>query len=194
MRTPGIFELVVTLVGHLAWPVAAGALGFLLLRELKSGLLQKVLRSGGSIEAWGTKITVEAVENAKVATASANVRLVKPVNPPDGGIDDWEKPTPYENVMLAWTDLASAVVAFAKVHGGFDDQRRVRENVDLLVEKKLIDPALGVAIRSAQSARNSIRRTGPQSVELEAADSYAETAYSLSQVLDALRASGIKHA
>lgn len=190
MASSGTFELFVDLVGHLAWPVAGGMLVVLLLRELKSGLLQKILKDGGSVEVWGAKVTVAAVEGVKIATASANVQLVKPIYLSGEAVDAEEALTPYEKVMTAWAELASGVVALAVGHGGFDDQRRARENVELLGEKGIMDAALQAAIRSAQSARNSIRGTGPASVGLDAANSYAETAYSLRQAVDALGWSG----
>lgn len=186
-----ILELAVTFVGHIAWPIVALIIGLKLVSELKSGLLAKIVRPGGTIEYAGVKLRVsEDTEQARHSVEALGIKLETPnyAEPVDAGpydpkIDDLP---PYEVVMTAWSDLAEIITQIAVRYKGYDDRRQVWANAEILRKKKVIDANTLEAVRDVQSARNSIRRTGE--VDRDTARSYARSAYSLKKAFEAIQA------
>jgi hypothetical protein len=184
-----VAQLLVTLVGYLAWPVVALIVGLMLVRKLEGGLLAKIVKPGGTIEYAGMKLTVSETEQAKQALESAGIAIELPnyVEPiMDGRGPSAENLSPYEIVMTAWSDLAEVITQIATSHDGYDDRRQVWSNVEILREAGVIDHNTEAAVRSVQAARNSIRRTG--SVTRETASDYAQSAYSLKRHFDGILA------
>jgi hypothetical protein len=117
---------ITTIIGHLAWPVTAIVLGLVFIKELKAGLLGKILPHGGSIEAGTFKFQTNA---ARQSARSAAVPVADSIEiEPEKGL------TPYDQVMDAWRQLAESVTAAAVRQGGVDDQRRIYANLDILRE------------------------------------------------------------
>jgi hypothetical protein len=181
-------KLLVSLVGYLAWPVVALIVGLSLIRELKGGLLAKIVQPGGTIEYGGMRLTVaEETEQAKHSVEALGIRLETPgyaEAEPDAYDPKVDSLDAYEIVMTAWSDLAEVITQLAVKHDGWDDRRQVWSNVEILRDAKVIDHNTEAAVRSVQQARNSIRQKGE--VSRETAKEYARTAYSLKKRFDEL--------
>ena len=180
-----VLELLVSLVGHIAWPLAAIVIGLKLLNEFRDGLIAKIVQPGGSIEYAGVKLKVsEQIEKAHAEVQAAGLEGAESEAPTiDSQFyeEDW---APYDIVMETWGELAGAVTRLAVKHGGKNDQRHAWSNVKLLEQKGVIDPAKAAATLSMQSARNSIRRTGD--VGIKGALDFAASASALSEYFDGL--------
>ena len=175
-----IFELLVSLVGYIAWPIAAIIIGFKLLHEIRDGLIAKVVQPGGSIEYAGVKLKVsEQIEKAHAEVQAAGLESQDANTLTIDSVFYEEDYTPYDMVMETWAELADAVTALAIKHGGKDDRRRVWENIKRLEQAAVIDSAKADATRSIQSARNSIRRTGE--VGIKGATDFAASANALTE-------------
>jgi hypothetical protein len=176
------FALVVELIGHIAWPIAAVVAVMFAVRKLEGGFVQKLLPTGGSLKYGEAEIVVRtAVENAQEAVQDTEALIVEPLYAIDSPNNAEENLSPYELVMTAWDELASVVTEAAVRHDGYDDLRQVWSNLEVLNEADLITRKEFNAVRSLQQARNSIRRS--QSVDDWSAKSYATNAHSLAQSL-----------
>ncbi|WP_293876637.1 MULTISPECIES: hypothetical protein [unclassified Sphingomonas] len=171
------------LAGQLAWPITALIIMIVLLKEIKSGIVTKIIPPGGSFR-YGDFTISREIQQAQQAIASTDVELETPdyAQPTHDEYDD-EQLTPYEIVMKSYSGMSTALAELASQHDGWNDQRYVRDNIELLLKKRVIDGGLFGAIRSSQQARNSIRRLGESAVTEEQARAYAETAYSAERAL-----------
>lgn len=167
-------EHITIIVGHLAWPVTIFALGLIVVRELKRGLLSKVLPDGGSIEAGGFKLQTYA---AKQHVRNAKIHL-----PDEIEIDPKKGLTPYDQVIDAWRELARAVTETAVKHGGIDDQRKINSNLDTLREKGAYDIEVLDGVGELFQARNSARKLGADSMAETDATAFVSTAKALTKV------------
>lgn len=168
--------------GQLAWPIAALVIMFVLLKEIKGGLVTKLIPPGGSFRYGEFRISRE-IEEGQEAIVTADVPLATPEYALPGNDDSSEHLTPYEIVMKAYSGMAAALVELASQHDGWADQRYVKDNIEWLLKKKVIDGGLFGAIRSSQRVRNSIRRLGEDAVTEADARAFAETAYSAERAL-----------
>lgn len=172
------------LIGKLAWPLTALILGFALLRELKGGVLGRIIPPGGSLR-YGEFSITNAIVAAKEALAGSDVPVLSPAYAETALSGNAEELNPYELVMTAYSGMAAAVAELAERYGGWNDQRYVWDNIDLLLKKKIIDQSLYDAIRSSQQNRNGVRKMGADSVDEAAARSFATIAYSAEHALRA---------
>jgi uncharacterized protein YutE (UPF0331/DUF86 family) len=182
-----LVESLVTLVGHLAWPLVALIVGLRLLAELKAGLITKIVNVGGSIEYAGLRLTVSEAADAKKSVESAGLVVETPTYaiPAQVGDDNWaDNLSPYELVMTSWNDLATVITKLAALHNGYEDKRQVWTNVEILRDKSVIPQAIYDAVRSVQAARNSIRHTG--NVDQETAISLAKSSFSLMKFFETI--------
>jgi hypothetical protein len=177
-------ELFVVLVGHLAWPIVVLLIAWKLIKELNSGLLAKIVRPGGTIEYAGMKLRVsEEVEKAQEDIVKAGLTIAPQAGEPQSEDFD-ENSTPYEIVMDAWADLADAITEVAMTFGGKNDRRQVWANAELLKEREIIGSDTVNAVRSLQSARNSIRYMGD--VSIADAKSFSGSALPLTRYFEEL--------
>ncbi|GAA3703086.1 hypothetical protein GCM10022268_10980 [Sphingomonas cynarae] len=168
--------------GQMAWPLAALVIMFVLLKEIKDGIVAKIIPRGGTLKYGEFTISGE-IDAGQEAIVTADVPLATPeyaLPSPDHVSGNL---TPYEVVMKAYSGMAEALVELAAQHDGWIDQRYVKDNIEWLLAKKVIDGGLFGAIRSSQRARNSIRRLGEDSVTEADARAFAETAYSAERAL-----------
>ncbi|NKL38782.1 hypothetical protein GFL49_34820 [Rhizobium leguminosarum bv. viciae] len=167
-------DTITALVGHLAWPLTALLLGIMVLKELKGGLISALMPNGGSIEAAGFKLQTNA---AKQAARKANVAVVdEPKAESDKDL------SPYEQVMDAWRELATALTAKAVELGGADDNRKIYLNIEILREKGVYDTDVLSSVRDLFQARNSARKLGADSLAEADAESFVQTAKALTQI------------
>ena len=173
-------RFIADLVGSLAWPVTALSLGLYLIRELKAGLLQRIMEGLGSLKVAGVlELTRQAVQQASQAAEEADIPIIEVASDESVDESDADRPTPYETVMESWTALAIILTELSVRYGGKDDQRCVRENLQLLIDRQVIDAKFYEAVRSLQQARNGIRRSGEGSVGPASADDYVKTTRSV---------------
>ncbi len=168
--------------GQLAWPIAALVILFVLLKEIKGGIVAKLIPPGGSFK-YGEFTISREIEEGEEAIVTADV----PLETPDYALPWHDQTTgqltPYEIVMKAYSGMAAALVELASQHDGWADQRYVKDNIEWLLKKKVIDGGLFGAIRSSQRVRNSIRRLGENAVTEADARAFAKTAYSAERAL-----------
>ena len=164
----------INLGGSLLWPAVAVFGIIFVVKSLESGWLQRVLPDGGTISLGDAKLSI----SRSIRDAESAVDKISAV-PKEAFVSEAEEKfdeesDPYDLVMDTWYALADAITAFAVIHGGADDRRRVWENLERLVDRgKLLEAEKG-AVRDLQKARNSIRRLG--SVDRVTAEKFAETA------------------
>jgi hypothetical protein len=167
----GRMEHLTAIIGHLAWPITAAAFGLVILKELKGGILGRILPNGGFIEGAGFKFETYA---AKQSVQNANVEVVEPIEV--RGI------SPYDQVMDAWRELATVVTTRAVQHGGVEDLRRINDNLKVLSAANAYDPALLRAVGKLFQARNSARQHGADSMAEADAVEFVATANALAKV------------
>lgn len=192
-------DAIVQLIGHLAWPVASIILAILLLRELKAGLIKTVFREIGTLRVGNFEITkyVEgAVEQAKSEAQAANIEVIPVVESEEERAGEGEEELSanalYDQIQDSWTEIAEVVTDLAVLQGGYRDQRKVRENLQILVDRGVIDASLFDIIRSLQQIRNGIRRAGPGNVSVKAVRDYKATVTSVAGALRELLSSGAR--
>ncbi|MFG1362707.1 hypothetical protein [Xanthobacter versatilis] len=180
----------VQLIGYIAWPITAIVLTCLLVREIKAGLVQTLFQGIGSLRVAGFELTKQvetAVQLAKSEAQAANIEVVPPAESEtiqaEEGEEELSANALYDQIQDAWTEIAEVVTDLAVQHGGYRDQRKVRENLLLLVEKGAIEANLFDVIRSIQQLRNGIRRAGPGSVSVKAVRDYKATVTSVAEAL-----------
>lgn len=126
-------EHLTAIIGHLAWPATAILLGLICVRELKSGLLTKVMPNGGLIEGAGFKVQTYA---AKQSTQNANVEVTDAIEvAPGRGL------TPYDQVIagLGWVPVDPRAVN--RTDFGRD---RVRTDCDRCVFAKGLESGMSI--------------------------------------------------
>lgn len=170
------------LVGSLAWPLTALFLGLMILRELKNGLLAKLMPYGGSVKGPGFELQANAAFQrqttaAKQAATKANVAVVEQER-----ADPEKDLTPYDQVIDAWRELATVFTAKAVHHGGVDDKRKIYLNIENLRTKAIFDEAVLDSVSDLFQARNSVRKLGADSIAEVDAETFVQTATALTKV------------
>jgi hypothetical protein len=179
-----IAKLIVQLIGFIAWPLVACVIGWRLIVELQNGLVGKIVQPGGTIEYGGAKFTIAKIE---ASLAEDGIPLETPSFArieSDVHIEGADNLSPYDIVMTAWGELARTVNDIAVSHDGYDDLRQVWSNIEILRDKSIVSQKIFESVRSLQAVRNGIRRTGV--ANSSDAQSYAQSAFSLSKQLKAL--------
>lgn len=176
----------VLLVGYLAWPITTLIIAAIVIYQIKDGLLQKLMTGITHLKVAGVEVTKEVErEVASVAKEAeqANIEVRAKESPAPAEAQtaavDGEVVAPYDQIQDSWTDIAEIVTDIAVAHGGVRDQRKVKDNLILLADQNVIDTRLFDLVRSLQQVRNSVRRTGPDSVSARAAREYLATATSV---------------
>lgn len=178
-------------VARMSWPVVALILGRMILKELNSGLVAKIVQPGGSIEYGSVKLTVSELDEAKAKVESVVGSVEETPEYAEKSISTniqfEENFSPYEIVMTSWGDLANSITSLANSHDGYNDRRQIWSNIEILREKGVIDPNTEAAVRSIQIVRNGIRRT--QRVTESEAKKFAQSAFALKIHFDKLQQS-----
>jgi len=176
-------EFLSKLIESVAWPVATIFLGVLVLRELKSGLIERLMPNGGKFRGPGFEFEANANFQRQTSAASEAARKAKVVVVAHEAASDLNDDlTPYDRVIVSWRELAAAFTARAVSIGGVDDKRRINQNLQVMRDRGAFDEHVLASVSDLFQARNSVRKLGPQSIAEADAETFVETANALAQL------------
>lgn len=172
------------IVGHLAWPLTALIISYLFLKELREGLLNKLLPDGGRVRAGAVEIEIIRAAGKSLRAAGVDQPVETPKEENTSNVIPEDEP--YDRIIDAWRKASFVIADLASKHGGKKDARRSYENIDLLETRGLISPDVADAARNLFRARNSIRRLPSEQVTEEEASEFTKNARALVGYIEAV--------
>ncbi len=190
------FSFIASLIGSLAWPVAAiGSVAFL--RKPIVNLLGRAT----SAEGFGAKLTFkDEIEAVREIVQNEPVSLPAPLQlpPPDGAAvpasreqevireltEELSTTTAIGSIIAAWVELESGLRSIASLNGVDWNGQNFTRNINNMRERELIPSNLLTAIKDLRRLRNEVAHgMNPNTLSLADAAVYRSTVREILQAV-----------